>query len=442
MKYYLVTLGCTKNEFDSSVIESKLLESDFVPTEKLEEAKVIILNTCSFIKEAIEESKEMARYLDMSRRKGAKLIITGCLVNYAGKEIEEELSFADAIVPISKQALIPEILENASGEKKTLIEEEKYSLPAFEHYCTAQEGRPVALLKIAEGCSNFCSYCAIPITRGKLKSISEEVIVREAERLLKHGARELVLVAQDLDNYGMDFSSEEKLSSLVKKLSEVSRKVAGEDYWIRLLYMNPDNLSREMVEKIFNLPGVVPYFDIPVQTGSDRIRKLMGRRKSIEEVCELLSFLREKFKDAHLRTSFLVGYPGENEEDVEATIRFVKQIEFDYAVVFKYSRMPGTRAYWMRNQIPESEKLRRVREVQEIIDEITQLRALEREGLKVKMLVQSVEDGDVTGRYFGQAPEIDGNIYLKESQAGVSTGEFIMVKLIESQGFDYIAEVI
>lgn len=443
MKYFLVTLGCTKNEFDSSSMESRLLQNGFSPVRSLEEADVIILNTCSFIEEAIEESKEMASFLERNRRKGTKLIITGCAVNYFGKEAGEELPQGDVFIPINEQLSIPEILKSGPGRKKKSISKNKIRPQSiFENYRTSQDGRTAVILKVAEGCLNFCHYCAIPLIRGTLKSFPLDEIIKEAERLLKSGTKELILVAQDLASYGKDLFPHKDLSLLVKRLSEISSLIAGENFWIRLLYMNPDNLSEKTIKEIFDIPGVVPYFDIPVQTGSDRLRKQMGRRKSLDDIYEMLKSIRKRYEEAHLRTSFLVGFPGEEDKDIEATIELVRDIEFDYAAVFKYSKMPGTKASELRKQISEEEKIARLTEVKKAVDEISGLRAIERENLDVKMLLESRENGYICGRYFGQAPEIDGNVYLPEDRVKALPGDFKMVKLVESCGFDYIAEVI
>lgn len=444
MRYFIKTLGCTKNEFDSSVIEAILRKDGFSKTEELKEAELVILNTCCFIKEAIDESKETALKIERLRKRDSYFVLTGCLVNYFKEKTSKVLGCGNLFVPIHSQQIISSTIKNNCRVTGIyLAGEESHPSPAFFCYETNQQGNVATLLKVAEGCSNLCTYCAIPAIRGKLKSIPSEMILNEAEKMLEKGAKELTIIAQDLASYGKDLENNESLEKLIEKLSNLAEKITTTDgFWLRLLYLNPDNIDVKRLESLFSIKGVVPYFDIPVQTGSDRVRQLMGRRKPIGEINELFCFIRENFKDASIRTSVLVGFPGEEESDLEETISFLSEVEPDYCAVFQYSKMRGTTAYNLKGQLSGKEKAMRAREVQEIVDGIARLKAIEREGKETQVLIERVEESVGFGRHLGQALEIDGETYIKGFRRKLEAGKIEKAVVLLAEGYDYTVELI
>jgi len=386
LKVLVHTLGCAKNEFDSSVLAAMLENAGATLVEDVAEADIVVLNTCGFIVPAIEESIETARALREAMKPDARLVIAGCLVNYAHDGIRELMPEGDVFLTIEEEDEVVKMVAPGRARPRAVG-----LCPALSHYRTAQDGSPSVYLKIAEGCSNDCRYCAIPRIRGRQRSFPREAVIAEAERLARTGAREFVLVAQDLSTYGLERGERDALERLVRELAERLQAATGDgSFWIRLLYMNPDNVNLARLEALFSIPHVVPYFDIPVQSGSTAVLRRMGRRKSADEIAELFEGIRARFPESFIRTSLMVGFPGETDDEFAETLDFVERVEPEYCAVFAYSPMPGTPAYGDSPRVRDDVIAWRVRELSELVDSISFARLLAREGSEIEVLVEDL----------------------------------------------------
>lgn len=434
--FYLITLGCAKNEFDSSIVKRKLKEMGYVEASSVEKADLIILNTCSFIEEAVKETFDTSALILKNKKKNAKFVFAGCAVNYFKEKI---ISAVPADLYLSTDAFLNIDKYMESNEKVITNTSHVFLFDSFS-YKIDEEQKPWVYLKIAEGCSNFCSYCLIPYIRGSLRSIHPEIIVNEAVRLAEKGKKEFNLIAQDLSSYGSDVNYEFDLTVLVKMLSKALYSYDG---WIRLLYVNPDKADFKKLAEIFTVDGVVPYLEIPVQSGSARILKKMNRKRSPEEILTGVQYLRESFPELALRTTFLVGFPGETEEDYEKSVEFLKALRPDYAFVFGYSDMEGTVSFKFKQKVPEDEIVRRKNELTEVAYRIMEEKSSEREGKIFKVIIENMSKGRILGRAYFQAPEIDGHIEAKlKDHKQVSVGDRIIIKLKKSLGIDFEGEVV
>lgn len=424
MRFFIHTLGCAKNEFDSSALARLLVEAGFEPSTSFDRADVILLNTCGFLESALEETSEVARAISQSISPGQRFVIMGCAVNYLKRRIAEVVK-ADLYVEIGAIQQIPSLLAaSASGYVGG-----DGLLPCR----TAQEGKPAVYLKVAEGCSNRCSYCAIPLIRGGTISYPADAVIAEAVRLAGSGSREFNLIAQDAASYNHEGTT---IAALVARLS---RQLAGEldEFWIRLLYVNPDSVDGDLLDRLFSTAGVVPYLEMPVQSGSPQILRQMNRRRHPDEILEMVNHLRRWYPELVVRTSFLVGFPGETDADFARTLEFMRALNPDYVAVFPYSRMPGTRAEKMKQQVPHDVILERARELQEEADAIMLDRRLSRVGRTVRVLIEQ-PGVQSRGRFYGQAPEVDGEVII---EGRTVRGMYYDIELLDVEGYDYAGKV-
>ncbi|MCX7831786.1 MAG: MiaB/RimO family radical SAM methylthiotransferase [Actinobacteria bacterium] len=431
--YFIVTLGCAKNEFDSSLLEKRFQEEGYVKADSIESADFVLLNTCAFIEDAVKETLTTAYEIKSMLKKGQKFIFGGCAVNYFREKIREAV-YADYYLSTAALLNTTDILKN-NDEGGLFLEWDENDFDCST-YKTSQESRPYAYLKIAEGCSNNCSYCLIPRIRGSLKSITSDAIIEEALRLVQTGVKEINLISQDLASYGRDRNSDITIYDLVNKLSE---SLENEQIWIRLLYLNPDNIDFHRLFNLLSNEKVVPYLEMPVQSGSKRVLKLMNRKRAPEDILEGIGMLRERIKNLSLRTTFLVGFPGEEEKDFEETVDFLYKLRPDYAVVFGYSDMEGTAAFRAKDKLSRRIIIDRLNYLSEIVYKIMEEKAAEKEGSVVKMLVESSDGRTSTGRAYFQAPEVDGLISL---EADLKPGTFAQVRLKTSSGVDFLGELV
>lgn len=437
-KIGMISLGCPKNLVDSEIMLG-LLKKNFEITNDAKDAEIIIVNTCGFIDSAKQESinaiLEMAKYKE---EKAELLIVTGCMAQRYKGNIIEEIPEVDAIVGTGNYDGIAEVINRAyQGQKDILVSDlEKVDYLDNDRILTTEKG--MAYLKIAEGCDNFCTYCIIPALRGKFRSRSIEAVVKEAEGLAQNGAKELILVAQDTTRYGIDLYGEKRLVQLIKELSEVEGI-----QWIRLLYCYPEEIDEALIDEVAKNPKVCNYFDIPIQHSSDRILKLMGRRGTHGETLNVLSKIRERIPDVVIRTSLIVGFPGETEEDFEILEGFVKSFEFDRLGVFEYSREEDTPAAKMKGQVVKKVKQARRKQLMALQQEITIKKNSLRIGKSYTAIVEDVSDDGIFyyGRTFAEAPDIDGLIYFT-SQEPLEAGQFVEVKILNSDNYDLIGEVV
>jgi len=437
----MISLGCPKNLVDSEIMLGLLDNNGFEITNDESEANIIIVNTCGFIESAKQESintiLEMAQY----KNKNCELLIAaGCLAERYHDEIMEQIPEVDAVVGTGGCGGIAEVIKRAYAEDKREVQflGGSNDISYLESGRIISSGCGYAYLKIAEGCDNCCTYCAIPGIKGRFRSRKMESIVREAEDIAKRAIKEVILVAQDTTRYGADIYGAPKLHELIGKVSLVK----GID-WIRLLYCYPELISDRLIEEIKNNEKVCKYIDIPIQHISDRILKLMGRRGSSDEIKRVLYKLRESIPQIAIRTSLIVGFPGENDEDFRLLLNFVEEFKFEMLGVFTYSKEEGTPAAKMKGHIPARIKKERYSEIMELQKGIVREKNAGRLNKCYRTLVEGISEDGIFyyGRTYAEAPEIDGKVYFT-SQFPLRTGDFADVRILDHQDYDLIGEVI
>lgn len=439
--FHLVSLGCPKNLVDSEVVYGLLEEAGWQGLEDPEEASVLLINTCGFIQPAVEESIEeilqLAAYKDKDPAK--KLVVIGCLVQRYREKLESELTEVDLFVGTEGVVQAPSLLNRLIGGTQTdslIIADPFLMTSALPRRRSTPFFR--AWLKITEGCDNHCSYCMIPSIRGNLRSRSEEDLVAEARALVAGGVRELSLVAQDLTAYGTDLYGERRLESLVTRLLEETSVD-----WLRLLYLYPSTVSDELLDIMGANPRLVPYLDIPLQHVSTRILKAMNRRYSREQIADLVTDIRKKVPDAALRTTLLLGFPGETEEDVREVEAFLREAELDHVGVFAYAAEEGSAAEKFSPQIEEEEKNNRLERIVSLQSEISQRRLQRFVNTVEPVLIEGVSretDLLLEGRTRFQAPDIDGCVLINEGET--RSGEIVEVEITEAQTYDLIGRIV
>lgn len=436
----VVSLGCAKNLVDTETMLGILSKEGYQLVTKEEEADILIVNTCGFIESAQQESintiLQLAQYKNSGRCK--VLIVAGCLAERHNTELQKEIPEIDGIIGTGNFTEILEVLN------KTL-EGKKYLTYGNQDY-TFQENLPrilstpsyTAYLKIADGCDHFCTYCIIPYLRGGYRSRKIEDVLREAEELSKKGVKELVIIAQDITEYGKDIYGDYKLGELLQELVKIKNI-----QWIRLLYSYPENITNELIDIIKNNKKICNYIDIPLQHISDAILKSMGRRITKEEIINLIEKLRTSIPDIVLRTSLIVGFPGEQAHHFNELLEFVKQIKLDHVGVFAYSMEENTPAAKLINQIDEEIKKQRQDKIMEIQQSISLKKNEKKIGQVYRVLVEGKADAEniYYGRSYEHAPDIDGLIYFK-SHSPVEIGSFYSVKINKSFEYDLLGDVI
>lgn len=438
-KIGMISLGCPKNQVDAEIMLAKLAEGGFEITNDVDGADAVIVNTCGFIEDAKKEAIE--NILDMAELKKegviGKIIVTGCLAERYKEEILSEIPEIDAVVGIGSNADICEVCRRALSGETVETFGEKTCLPlSGERLLTTPPW--FAYLKIAEGCSNHCTYCAIPSIRGEFRSRPAEEILEEAKDLAKSGVKELIVVAQDTTRYGEDLYGKSALPALLKALSQIE-----ELQWIRVLYCYPERISDELLEVMASSDKILNYLDIPIQHADAGVLKAMNRKGDKESLLALLQKIREKLPDAVLRTTLITGFPGETEEAFETLCEFVKEAQFDRLGCFAYSTEEGTPAALLPDQIDEEVRKERGEVVME-----QQYRIFEakNEALVGQILPTVVEGYDAyTDSYFGRtwrdAPDIDGQVHFTCGYE-LHEGDFVEVEIFEVQDYDLIGEVV
>ena len=445
MKIGFISLGCPKNQLDTEVMLHEILEAGYEITPEDIEADVIIVNTCAFIesakKEAIDNILDVA-WLKKNRSLKA-IIVTGCLAERYGKEILEELPEVDAVLGVGSIHNIVEAIEAVTAKKKKGSHQKYYS---HEDKDTVRLGGDrvlttpeyTAYIKIAEGCDNRCAYCAIPSIRGKFRSRPMEDLIAEAKQLESLGVKELTVVAQDITRYGMDLYGKYSLAELLHKITEETSIP-----WIRLLYCYPDKITNELIAEIRDNPRILKYLDLPLQHISDHMLAAMNRHGDQKMIREVLSKLRREIPDIIIRTTFIVGFPGETEEDFAELCEFIKEQRFDHAGVFTYSREEGTPAYDFADQIDEQIKQDRMDLLMRMQMDINEELNKEKIGSVISVLCEDYDPvAEVHfGRSAADAPEIDGKVYFR-SEARIAPGSMVKVKVRKVVDYDLYGIVV
>ena len=444
MKIGIKSLGCPKNFVDSEVICGNLRENGYQISEKIDNSDIVIINTCSFIRDAVEESIEEILNLVKLKKEGKikHIIVTGCLPQrYKDDNLNLELPEVDAFLGVGN------LLDIDDAIKRVLAGEQIYKVcpkPKFlyNHNTprTILTPRHYVYIKISEGCQNNCSYCLIPKLRGNYRSRKMEDIIDEVKILSeKQNLSEIILIGQDTTLYGIDLYGEYKLAELLKKLSLLKLNNLK---WIRLLYTHPAHYNDELIEVIAHYPKICPYLDLPLQHISDKILKRMNRPVKKNYVISLINKLRDRIPNLTLRTTFIVGFPGETDQDFEELLNFVKEFRFERLGAFIFSREEGTPAYDFPQQIPMRIKKERLKELMLTQQSISKEINSSYMGKEIEVLIDEIQSGKpkiAIGRTKGDAPEIDGKVIIKGNRTQV--GKFIKVKAIEAFEYDLVGEV-
>ncbi|NLP28417.1 MAG: 30S ribosomal protein S12 methylthiotransferase RimO [Clostridia bacterium] len=434
-KLGIISLGCDKNRVDTEIILGKLVDK-FEITNDPKEADIIIVNTCGFIESSKQESintiLEMAEYKRMYNCK--VLIATGCLTQRYKEDLQNLMPEIDIILGVNDYDKIASVIEKFyNAKEKILLCSDNDVINEGQRVITT--GKNYAYVRISEGCNNNCTYCAIPKIRGPYRSRSMENIIKEVESLAKQGIEELILIGQDTTMYGIDIYGEKRLDKLINEISKVERIK-----WIRLLYAYPEEITDELIDEIANNPKVCKYIDMPIQHISNNILKRMGRRGNKEKIQSVINKLKTKVKDIALRTTFIVGFPGETDEDFKELLKFVEETKFTHMGVFKYSQEEGTAAAKMKELVSQDIMEKREEDIMLLQQEISLKNNIDKVGKVYSTLIEKIEDNYFIGRTEHMAPEIDGLIYVNINE-NIKIGSFIPVKVNEADEYDLKGEV-
>ncbi|WP_299114863.1 30S ribosomal protein S12 methylthiotransferase RimO [uncultured Winogradskyella sp.] len=421
----VVTLGCSKNVYDSEVLMGQLKASgkDVVHEQ---EGNVVVINTCGFINNAKEESVNTILHYMQKKEEGDvdKVFVTGCLSERYKPDLEKEIPNVDQYFGTTE---LPGLLKALGADyKHELIGERLTTTP-----------KNYAYLKIAEGCDRPCSFCAIPLMRGKHKSTPIEDVVTEAEKLAANGVKELILIAQDLTYYGLDLYKKRNLAELLEHLV----KVEGID-WIRLHYAFPTGFPMDVLDVMNREPKICNYLDIPLQHISDSILKSMRRGTTKEKTTKLLKEFRTKVPEMTIRTTLIVGYPGETEDDFQTLKQWVKDMRFERLGCFTYSHEENTHAYNLEDDVPEEVKMQRANEIMEIQSQISWELNQQKIGQEFKVVIDRKEGNYFVGRTEFDSPDVDNEVLIDATKTYLKTGEFATIKVTEAEDFDLYGEVI
>ena len=452
MKVGFVSLGCSKNLIDTEITIGHFKQNNYEIESDPEKADIIVINTCGFINSAKEEAintiLEMAEY---KKQKCKYLIVMGCLVQRYYDELVKELPEVDLFIKIDEYdklwQKVEKLIEDDIAEKSTTKTSKKISeieplpMPCSDEFLNRvlTTGKNYAYLKIGEGCSNKCTYCAIPYIRGPFVSRKMEDIIEEAKMLAKSGIKEIIIIAQDTTKYGVDIYGEPKLAELLEEISKIP-----EIKWIRFLYSYPEGVTDKLIQTVKNNEKICKYFDIPIQHISDNILKKMNRRTNKKEIENLLNKIRKEIPNVVLRTSLIVGFPGETQEDFEELSEFIKTARFDKLGAFMYSKEDGTPAARLPEQINGNTKKSRynkiMKEQQKISSEIMKSKI----GQEYEVLVEDVSfDGKfLIGRTKQDVPEIDGLVFIKNENQEDKINQFVKVIVEDVKDYDLIGKMI
>lgn len=434
MKVFIETLGCPKNFNDSEVASGILVDNNYIMTTNPEEADIIIVNTCGFINDAKKESIDRIFEMAELKSKGKKLIVSGCLSQRYGSELYEEMPEVDGFIGVNEYERLPEILNSIIDKSDREIHVGQCNDKVLETYPRNLRENPYSsTIKIAEGCNNICAYCIIPKIRGKFRSKREEDIIKEAKELADAGCKELILIAQDVTFYGMDLYGELRLPKLLKKLCQIDNIK-----WIRLMYCYEDRITDELIDVMAEEDKICNYIDIPIQHASDNVLKAMNRRSTSTSIDNTIKRLKLKIPDIHIRTTLIVGFPGETDEDYEELIDFVKREKFARLGVFSYSQEENTIAGEMENQIEDAIKAERLDGIMRRQLDISLKINQKKIGQVFDVIVDyEDDDGSYVGRTRYDAPEIDNSVIFTSNKK-LNPGDIIIVKIEDAFDYDLI----
>lgn len=439
----LISLGCEKNRVDAEILLSKIDSCErYNVVYEFSEADIIIVNTCGFIEDAKRESiEEILKVVSLKEDKKSRLkyvISTGCLAQRYKEELLKEIPELDGVIGIGCNSDIVSLLDKVTEDNKICKFDNKLNMPLYGNRILTTPSH-YAYLKVADGCDNRCTYCAIPLIRGRFRSRSIENILEEANKLSKEGVKELLVIAQDVTRYGEDIYGKPSLAKLLKELC----KVEGIK-WIRLLYCYPDRIDDELIDLIARENKILKYIDVPLQHCNERILKSMNRLGSFDSLSKLMFKIRNKIPGVKIRTTFICGFPGETDLEFEELVRFVNECRFERMGCFKYSNEEDTPAFNMKNQVDEDIKLSRcdilIREQERIMEDYSRLQV----GKVIKVIVDGFDEEQNmwVGRSEADSPDVDGRIYFSsDGDIDVCVGRFIYVEITSYDQCDLIGKV-
>ena len=429
-----VTLGCAKNEVDTDRMRSLLLHAGALETDDVDEADCVIVNTCSFLVAATEESLQVTLEIAESVREGVRrrpIIMCGCVPSRYGDELASELPEVAAFVPADREDEIVEVVERVVGV--TLARD----LPEVARTVEAAH----AFVKISDGCDRFCTFCAIPYIRGAYRSRPAEEILAEVTSLIEGGVREVVLIGQDTGVWGQDLPGSRDLAWLLREVASVAEPYGC---WVRVLYLQPEGMTDDLIEVLASGGAVLPYIDIPIQHCSATVLERMGRSGSAEELRELFARLRREIEGVVIRTTAMAGFPGETDEEADELVSFVAEEGFDYTSVFTYSAEEGTVAATMEPQVAEDVALERTQALIDVSEAAGFAATASHVGEEVDVIVDGVEETDdgveLIGHAWFQAPDSDGAVHIEEGEAAV--GDIVRVRLTDSFCYELVGVVV
>lgn len=439
-KIHFISLGCPRNLVDSEVMLGILLKAGYEVTEKLPEADYLVINTCGFLEASRNESMETVRETLIQRKKSAKLVVTGCMVQTHHEEMQKQFPGIDYLLGSGDVQGILQAVQ--STQKGKLVSTARSFLENGEIPRQISTPKHYAYLKIAEGCRKRCSYCVIPTIKGPLVSKKKDQILKEFNHLLNEGVHEIILIAQDLGDYGKDFGSKKQaaLIDLLKSMLAIDKK-----FWLRLLYLYPDEITDELIALIKSDSRICPYLDMPIQHINNSMLKTMRRATSREDIIETITKLRHELPDVVIRTSLIVGFPGETEEQFNELAQFIQDYPLDNIGIFKYSREPGSHSYDLPNQIAEEVKEKRYHKLMKIQQKVVKKRNAGYIGKKLPVVVEGYHPETnllMVGRFFGQCPEIDGQVIINDGRKVKAFGQMYTVEITEAAGYDLVGRVI
>jgi ribosomal protein S12 methylthiotransferase len=444
---HFTSLGCSKNLVDSQVMLGYMGLDGFTITENPAEAEVIVVNTCSFIEaakaESIETILDLADYKNEEKGSCKALVVSGCMAQRYAEDLESDLPEVDLIIGTGEYHKIVKLLkafEDGRLEVKSHVEIPKFIHTEFDPRLNTSPFY-MAWLKVSEGCNRNCTFCIIPTIRGKLRSRSVESLIAESKNLAKSGVREVNVISQDLSDYGVDLNEDNNLPELLKGLDTIE-----EIDWVRLFYFYPDELTEEVMDILANSKKITKYLDSPVQHFSTNVLKRMNRKIEGEEILRRITRLREKVPGIVLRTSIIVGFPGESEEDFQKLLDGVEKARFNHLGIFRYSDEEGTPAFRLKDKVPQEiieERFDRLFEIQkEIARELNQ----EFVGQVLEVLIEGEHDETellIQGRHQGQAPDIDGKVIINDTDDRIlNVGDLVKVEITESLDFDLVGRIV
>lgn len=434
-KVYFLTLGCSKNDIDTECMISLLDKNKYEHTENFDEANIVIINTCSFILDAKEQSINSIIELGELKNQTFKyLLVAGCLGQRYPDQLLDEMEEIDGIIGTGQISNINEILDSTvNGERKAYVG--SINAPYTEN-ASRNDFKVTQYIKISEGCNNHCAYCVIPSLRGRMRSRSIENILNEARFLAQNGVKELILIAQNTSEYGTDIYGKPMLHELLYELNQVEAL-----HWIRILYMYPEGFYDELIDSIAKCDKVVKYVDMPLQHISDDVLKAMNRHTDKKSICDLIIKLRERIPNIVIRSTFIVGFYNETREEFEELKEFIEEYKLDRIGAFCYSLEEGTRAYKYGDKISEDDKLLRQKELMLLQAEISERKLSEKVGLTFNCLIEDETKDAYIGRTYMDAPGIDGLIYINKDKA-LNIGEFYDIIITGNDSYDLYGKLV